>query len=272
MSDNFLKKEDYEEPRCLLNMSPQTVRIPVGRVFDKLDEYLSRKDYDGAERHLSYWQKEAQNGNDLRGLLSVTNEQIGLYRKTDKKELGEDACKRALKLILSEDFSGTVTVGTTYINIATAKKAFGKVEEALPLYEKAREVYENLLDKNDYRLGGLYNNMALSLAEIKDFDAAFSLYQKALEVVKQNKMLGETAITYCNLADLTALEKGEVEGEKEIADYLEKAYALLTDKANKPDGEYAFICEKCAPTFGYYGYFLYKNELNKRAREIYERA
>ena len=38
------------------------------------------------------------------------------------------------------------------------------------------------------------------------------------------------------------------------------------------DGYYAFVCEKCAPVFGYYGYFLTEQELNRRAREIYDRA
>ena len=38
------------------------------------------------------------------------------------------------------------------------------------------------------------------------------------------------------------------------------------------DGYYAFVCEKCAPTFDYYGYFLIADDLNERAKAIYERA
>ena len=38
------------------------------------------------------------------------------------------------------------------------------------------------------------------------------------------------------------------------------------------DGNYAFVCEKCAPTFHYYGYFLWGAELEERARAIYERT
>ena len=53
---------------------------------------------------------------------------------------------------------------------------------------------------------------------------------------------------------------------------LEAAERLLDDPALPRDGYYAFVCEKCAPTFDYYGYFLVADDLNERARAIYERA
>ena len=53
--DGILSKDDYEEPRCLLNMHPEVTPIPVGRIIDKLDSYLNKNDYDAAERHLKYW-------------------------------------------------------------------------------------------------------------------------------------------------------------------------------------------------------------------------
>ena len=36
------------------------------------------------------------------------------------------------------------------------------------------------------------------------------------------------------------------------------------------DGYYAFVCEKCASVFGYYGFFMYEKELHERSRRIYE--
>lgn len=48
----YLSKNDYEEPRCLLNMHPEVTPVPVGRIIEKLDSYLDRNDYDAAERHL----------------------------------------------------------------------------------------------------------------------------------------------------------------------------------------------------------------------------
>ena len=46
----------------------------------------------------------------------------------------------------------------------------------------------------------------------------------------------------------------------------------IFDNHEKRDGYYAFVCEKCASVFGYFGYFVYEKELEKRARDIYERS
>ena len=51
-----------------------------------------------------------------------------------------------------------------------------------------------------------------------------------------------------------------------------KAEKLLYTESLPRDGYYAFVCEKCAPVFAYYGYFLTEQELHRRAGEIYERA
>ena len=50
--NEFLSKDDYEEPCCPLNMHPEVTPIPVGRIMEKLDSYLNKNDYASAERHL----------------------------------------------------------------------------------------------------------------------------------------------------------------------------------------------------------------------------
>ena len=49
-----LSPEDYAEPRCLLGderwgSSPAVIPVPQGRIIEKLDEYLARRDYESAE-------------------------------------------------------------------------------------------------------------------------------------------------------------------------------------------------------------------------------
>lgn len=269
----ILSKDDYEEPKCLLNMHPEVTPIPLGRIIEKLDSYLNENDYDAAERHLKYWLSEADSCHDMRGKLTLLNEQIGLYRKTQKESECLTAISTALSLADSMDMNESVTFGTTLINAATGYKAFGKAEDALPLYRKAKTIYESALDLSDGRLGGLYNNMALTLTELKNFSEAEELYQKAIKVMeKQENGELEVAITYLNIADLIAARDGLEKGEAEIEKQLLEAEKLLYTEHLPKDGYYAFVCEKCAPVFGYYGYFLTEQELNRRAREIYERA
>ena len=268
-----LNREDYAEPLCPLNMRPESERLPLGRILAKLDGLLAQKDYPAAERLLQSWLSEAESGGDRAGRLTLLNEQIGLYRKTGQKQPCLDAIAAALPLVEELRFSDTVTGGTTFVNAATGYKAFGLAEEALPLYRRAEEAYARRLDPADDRFAALYNNMALTLTELRRYDEAEALYQKALGVLeRQERPELEKAITYLNLADLAAARLGPEAAEPLVYDYLTRAEGLLDTETLPRDGYYAFVCEKCAPVFDYYGFFMAKLRLEQRAKEIYERT
>jgi len=57
--------------------------------------------------------------------------------------------------------------------------------------------------------------------------------------------------------------------DERIGDCLEKAWECLNAPGLRRDGYHAFTISKCAPTFDYFGYFLYANELRKRSEAIY---
>lgn len=274
---NELKKEDYIEPACPLceepyGVTPEVRPVPQRRIIEKMDEYMSRRDYAGAERHLKYWLEEAKLGQDLRGQLMIRNEMIGHYRKTGEKENAFANIEEALRLVSVMDFGDTISAGTTYTNAATAYHAFGEYEKAIGLFEKAKPVYESSGNTRPDLLGGLYNNMALTYTALNRFPEAYVLYEKAYAIMGQLEGgVLEQAITCLNMADLTEAEYGPEEGEKKIYELVDKAYDLLNDPDVKRDGYYAFVCEKCAPSFSYYGYFMAADELKKRAEAIYER-
>ena len=273
-----LGPEDYAEPACLLcgepyGAEPAIRAVPQQRIIEKMDEYMSRRDYAGAERHLLYWMEEARLGQDLRGQLMLANELIGHYRKVGDRDKALHWVDEALRLLGTLDFAGSVSAGTTYVNAATACNAFGENERALALFEKARAVYESGVQVRPELLGGLYNNMALANQALGRYDEAFALYDRAME--QMGKLPGgalEQAITCLNMADAVAARDGMEEGETRIFALLDRAWDLLQDEAAPRNGYYAFVCEKCAPSFAYYGYFLAAEELKKEAARIYERA
>ena len=273
-----LRPEEYLEPDCPLCGNPyeslHPVRpVPQQRILNKLDDYMSRRDYDGAERHLLYWLKEAEQGRDLRGQLLVCNELIGHYRKTGSRENAFRYAELALSLLEDMDFEGSISAGTTYVNAATAYSAFGENQRALELFERAKTLYESTAHTQAHLLGGLYNNMALVLQTLGRFPEAFELYNKAMKTMETvpGGVL-EQAITCLNMADAVAAQFGQEEGEARIFELLDRADELLHDKSAPHNGYYAFVCEKCSPTFSYYGYFAVAEELQREAKEIYERA
>ena len=242
----------------------------VDRILSKLDEYLHKNDYVSAERHLVYWLDEATKAGDVRAELPICNELMGLFRKLGREDDAIGCAERALSVVDTNGLGKQVGAATTYLNAATVYKAFGRAADGIGLFERAKEIYERELDAHDARLAGLYNNMALALVDLSRFREADALYEKAISIMEraENGAL-EVAITYLNLASAREAELGLEEAAERIADYAKKAEDLL-EACEKRDGYYAFVCEKCASVFDYYGYFAYARELNDRARRIYE--
>jgi len=278
MSDRMLLPEDYVEPACVLcgepyGAEPEVKSVPQQRILEKLDDYMSRRDYAGAERHLLYWLEEARLGRDLRGQLLIRNELVGHYRKTGDRDKALANGDEALRLLAALDFTDNISAGTTYTNVATACNAFGENERSMALFEKARAVYEASPRTSPDLLGGLYNNMALTCTALGRYAEAYALYDKAMDVMATVPAgVLEQAITCLNRADTLAAQLGMEQAEGQINDLLDQAYDLLQDPAAPHDGYYAFVCEKCAPTFSYYGYFLAAQELQDVSKAIYERA
>ena len=275
---NAIGPEDYAEPRCLLcdepyGKEPEVRSVPQQRIIEKNDEYLAKRDYEGAERHLLYWLEEARLGNDKRGMLVIANELIGHYRKCGNKDRALENVDLALSLLESLGFGDTPTAGTTYVNCATACNAFSLNDRSMTYFKKAESIYESIPDIPDALLGGLYNNLGLWCKALNRFDEARAYYAKAtarMSKVENGEL--ERAITCLNVADVAAEEKGLEAGEPEIYNVLDESYDLLKNNNAPRDGYYAFVCEKCAPVFGYYGYFLAAEELGGIAKQIYERS
>ncbi len=273
----MIDKFDYLEPNCPFcdgkdfyypqNDAPLG-KIPVDRILDKVDSLFNKNDYTEAGRLLEYWKNEAQELKDKRGELTVENELIGYYRKRNNPELGLKSVENAMRLINELEQGNMASGATVFINCATAYKAFGMADKAIPLYIKAEEIYKNELNPFDSRFGGLYNNMALALCDLGEFEKAEEKYLEAVSVMKkaENGEL-ECAITYINMAHMC-----EDSGESDkIHGYMEKAYILLKSETLPRDGYYAFVLEKCAPSFGYFGNEERCEEMLKEAREIYAR-
>ena len=247
--------------------------IPRERVLSKLDGLLGRNDYPGAKRLLEYWLSEAQSSGDDQGVLLMDNELMGLCRKLGEKEQALAYAGAALDQVDKMGISDNVGAATTYLNSATVYKAFGLPEDGLLLYKMAQSIYERDLPPADERLGGLYNNMGLALVDLKRFREADALYQKALQVMAAvPEKEPEEAITWLNMATAVEMEYGLENARPRIAELVQKAMACLDVGKERTDGNYAFVCEKCASVFGYYGYEKYALQLQQRCRRIYEGA
>ncbi len=240
--------------------------IPVSRVIEKLDECFSRNDMADAGRLLDYWRKEAVSLRDTRGELTVVSEQIGYFRKTAEKEKALEAVSRAVELIGCSPEN--VSDGTILLNAATTLKAFGKAEEALPLYGQTFALYEKFLTNDDVLFAGYYNNYGLALSDMERYAEAEDAYQKALSIVlnKEDSRL-DGAVTYLNMAHMYPY--WDEKCAQDIKDCLQKAQEILEDPKNTRNGYYAFVLSKCAPSFREFGKAETAEKMEKLSEEIY---
>ena len=254
--------------------------MDLSRILSRLDYMVETKDFEGAKELLSYWLADAKSQGNLRGELSLYNESMGLYRKLGEKDIAVNCAENALSLVKKLEMEGSITAATTYINSATVYKAFGLAEKGIPLFEQAKDIYEKELKEDDGRLGGLYNNMGLALLDVGRYEDALESYRKALETMKKvpNGAL-ESAITYLNKADVYDAMRSDEEHENDyspeeweerIADLVNKAAACFEEESLPRNGYYAFVAEKCIPSFEYYGHFMTGVTLKERVSAIIE--
>lgn len=272
-----LKKDEYEEGACCFEKpvpGPDTLPCPtalsVPDTVAKLDGLLEKGELEAGKTLLESALDTARAAGDWRSELSLLSELMGLLRRTGDSGEALTAVKDGLALIAAHKLGGTVSGATVTLNAATTLKAFGRAEESLPLFDEVLRVFAEELDPGDYRFAGLYNNMALSLADTGDFSAAESCFLRAMSVIRTCPAPeNELAVTCCNLAEL--YERTDPEDER-ISERMEEAWRYLDAPDLPKDGYYAFTASKCAPTFGHFGFFIYEKELLARVRKIYEGA
>lgn len=242
--------------------------VPVLRVLEKLDECFASNDLAAAGRLLEYWEREAIILNDERGLLEILNEEIGYYRRTRDKEKAIVAIDTAIEIIDKLGINDLLSTGTVYLNAATTLKAFDELGSAMTYYDAAKLIYLNHLDPYDFRFAAYYNNIASAYNSLGNVEEAEKCYFNALRILeKSNDYLGEQAITHVSLAHLYY----DIDNlDSRPYDHMEKAWELLLSDNIEHDGNFAFVCSKCYPSFGFFGYFEYEQRLKSLMESIYE--
>lgn len=258
----------FENLNCPTCSKESYATVPVLRVLEKLDEFFSVNDLAAAGRLLEYWEREAIILNDKRGLLEILNEEIGYFRRTSDKEKGISAVDRAIELVYELGVENNTSTGTVFLNAATTLRSFKETARAMEFYETAKRIYDVCLDEKDFRLAAYYNNVSSAYLDLGQPEKAEECCFKALDILKGNKKyLGERAVTHVSLAHLY-YDLDNLDGRP--YDHMDMAWELLSSEDIERDGNFAFVCSKCYPSFGFFGYFEYEKKLKAWMESIYE--
>lgn len=157
--------------------------MDIDQVLQQLDTLFNAGDMGKVEAFLSsqYHYALDEKKNDV--ALGILNEQIGFYRVTTQYEKAMVVIQNINELIRRMHLEDTIEEATSLLNIATIYRAMGRNKDAKECYLKTEKIYADKLEKGDYRIAGLYNNMSLLYMEQGAYKLAIEYLEKALPII-----------------------------------------------------------------------------------------
>lgn len=234
----------------------------VDKFYETLDSYFTNQQIDKVEPFLAASLEQAKEEEDYGAYISVCNEMIGFYRSISAYEKAYIAAEDVLLLMEELQMENTEHFATTLLNAATAYRAAGDYATALRYYKQALQIYDGILQPQDYRYAGLYNNMCILFEKMEENEEAIVYANKALSIIeKLQDSEAETATTMTNLA-LLYFKAEQPEKAKEL---LEKALSLFEQSGENTDAHYSGALAGVAEAW-------YRMQDYSKALEYYEKA
>ena len=208
----------------------------VENFYETLDSLFEERQIDKVDPFLNSSLEQAKAEEDYGAYISICNEMIGFYRSISAFEKAYIAAEDVLLLMEELNMENTEHFATTLLNAATAYRAAEDYATALRYYKQALQIYDGILQPQDYRYAGLYNNMSILFEKMNENDEAIAYANKALSIIETiPDSESEIATTMTNLA-LLYFKAEQAEKAKEL---LEKALSLFEKSGENTDAHYS---------------------------------
>lgn len=234
----------------------------IDMFFETLDSYFEKRQIDRIDSFLVASLEQAKEEEDYGAYISICNEMIGFYRSVSDFEKAYIAAEDVLLLMEELNMENTEHFATTLLNAATAYRAAGDYNTALRYYRQALQIYDGILQPQDYRFAGLYNNMSILLEKMEENEEAIAYAGKALDIIKTlPDSEAQTATSMTNLA-LIYFKVNRFEEAKEL---LEEAVSIFENGGGPADEHYSGALAGVAEAWYRMGDYA-------KALEYYEKA
>lgn len=176
--------------------------MDLNQVLKGLDDLFENHQLDKVEPYLDEQLNQAVAENDFGAAVSILNEMLGFARETSQYDKCEKYAEQALNLMENSPYKGTLSHATTLLNVATALRAAGKLEQSGERYSQVEAIYKIQLSDDDYQYASLYNNKGLLFEEMQEYEKAADSFRRAISIVSAYE--GNEyyqAVSYANLAN-----------------------------------------------------------------------
>lgn len=205
--------------------------------------------------------ERALQSGDRESAVTLLNELIGFCRETGQTEKSYYYGEVVLNILQDMGLAGTLPFATSVLNIASAYRAGGRLEDAMTCYLAVEQIYRQALEPDDMLVASLYNNKALLYQEMGDFENACAYLEQALEIaLRHPERYYEQASSYANLA-ATCLQLGR---EEQAVDCFQKAIALFETHGVRDAHYWAALSSLAA--------YLFRKGEYERAEEYFIKA
>lgn len=175
-------------------------QLDMDRILARVDALYEENKGEEAKELMLRSIEEAIELQDDGAQLQLLNELLGYYRETSQKEMVYETASRAISHAKDMGLEDTIPYATTLLNVATAYRACGRLQESKEYYAQVQKIYDSQLEPDSMLMAGLKNNIALLYQETGDFATAKEKLQEALAIVSAKGVAYEMAVTYANLA------------------------------------------------------------------------
>ncbi len=220
-------------------------QLDTDRILAQVDALYEENRGEEAERLMLRSIEEAISLGDDGARLQLLNELLGYYRETSQNDRVFQTAAEAIGHAKDMGLEGTVPYATTLLNVATAYRACGRLQESKDYYAQVQEIYDSQLEPDSMLMAGLRNNIALLYQEMGDYATAKEKLLEALAIVSGRGVAYEMAVTYANLAS-TCMQLGQGE---EACGYAQKSVEIFR-REHVADSHYA----AALATLGAYSY------------------
>lgn len=230
-------------------------QMDINEILAKVDAFYEADKGEEAEKLMLRSLEEAAERQEEGVRLQLLNELLGYYRETSQSERVFQTAAGAIEQARGMGLEGTIPYATTLLNIATAYRACGRLQESAGYYEQVQEIYDRQLEPDSMLVAGLKNNIALLYQEMGDFPRAKEKLSEALQIVEAKGAAYEQGVTCANLAGTCM----QLEEREEAYRYALRSVDIF-QKENVTDSHYA----AALATLG--AYFYHRGEYGKASQ------